>query len=84
VSLVRKFLLLLLFSIFTIVAINILAFYVFYSSYLKVYLAEKIQLRDKITIDYVNKIIQKQTADDIDNIFTDTELEFFELLEDNK
>lgn len=83
-SLVRKFLILLLSSIFIIVVVNILAFYVFYWSYLKIYLAEKIESRDKITLDYVNWIIQKQTADDVDNIFSDTELEFFELLENNK
>jgi hypothetical protein len=81
VSLVRKFLILLLLNIFFIAIVNIGAFYVFYSSYLKVYLADKIESRDKITLDYVNEIIQKQTADDVDNIFTDTELEFFDLLE---
>jgi len=56
---------------------------VFYSSYLSSYLAEKIKLRDEITIDYINNVIEKQTIDDIDSIFTDTEIEFFELLENN-
>lgn len=83
-SLVRKFLILLLLNIFFIAIVNIAAFYIFYSSYLKVYLADKIESREKITLDYVNDIIQKQTADDVDNIFTDTELEFFELLENTK
>ena len=42
---------------------------------------KKIKSKDKITIEYINKIIQKQTIDEIDSIFTDTEIEFFELLE---
>ena len=80
-SLSRKFLISLIISIFFIAFINIIAFYIFYSSYLRVYLTEKIKSKDKITIEYINKIIQKQTIDEIDSIFTDTEIEFFELLE---
>jgi hypothetical protein len=56
---------------------------VFYSSYLESYFVEKVKSRDKITIEYINNVIEKQTIDDIDSIFTDTEIEFFELLEDN-
>jgi hypothetical protein len=56
---------------------------VFYSSYLENYFIEKVKTRDTITIDYVNKVIEKQTVDDIDSIFSDTEIEFFELLENN-
>jgi len=81
VSLSKKFIISLVISIFFIAFINIIAFYVFYSSYLKVYLVEKIKSRDTITIEYINKVIQKQTIDEIDSIFTDTEIEFFELLE---
>lgn len=61
-----------------------MAFYTFYSSYLKVYLAEKIHSKNEITIDYINDIIERQTLEDIDNIFADTEIEFFELLEDSE
>jgi hypothetical protein len=50
---------------------------------LKVYFAEKLSSRDKITIEYINTVLEKQTIDDIDSIFTDTEIEFFELLENN-
>ncbi|MFK7780410.1 MAG: HAMP domain-containing sensor histidine kinase [Candidatus Gracilibacteria bacterium] len=82
-SLSRKFIISLLISIIFIAGINIVAFYVFYSSYLSSYFAEKIKLRDKITIEYINNVIEKQTIDDIDSIFTDTEIEFFELLENN-
>jgi len=82
-SLARKFIIALVVSIVFIASINILAFYVFYTSYLKVYLVEKIQSRDKVTIEYINDVIKKQTIDDIDSIFTDTEIEFFELLENN-
>ncbi len=82
-SLSRKFIISLLISIIFIAWINIAAFYVFYSSYLWNYFNEKLKTRDNITIDYINDVIKKQTIDDIDSIFTDTEIEFFELLENN-
>lgn len=82
-SLSRKFIVSLVISIIFIAWINVIAFYVFYSSYVSNYFAEKIKLRDKITIEYINNVIEKQTIDDIDSIFTDTEIEFFELLENN-
>ena len=80
-SLARKFIISFLLSIFFITTVNIVSFYVFYSSYLKVYFAEKLSSIDKITIEYINNVLEKQTIDDIDSIFTDTEIEFFELLE---
>lgn len=82
-SLSRKFIISLVISIIFIAWINVIAFYVFYSSYVSKYFEEKIKLRDKITIEYINNVIEKQTIDDIDSIFTDTEIEFFELLENN-
>lgn len=82
-SLARKFAIILISSIIIITITNIIAFYGFYTSYLKIYLSEKLESRDKITIDYINEVIEKQLEDDIDNIFTDTEIEFFELLENN-
>ena len=82
-SLSRKFIISLLLSIIFIAWTNFVAFYVFYSSYLESYFAEKIKSRDKITIEYINNVVEKQTIDDIDSIFTDTEIEFFELLEIN-
>lgn len=82
-SLSRKFILAIVTTILFITTINIVAFYVFYTTYLKVYLVEKIESRDKITIEYINEVIKKQTIDDIESIFTDTEIEFFELLENN-
>lgn len=82
-SLTRKFIISFILGIFFITAINILSFYIFYSNYVKVYLAEKIQTRDNVTIEYINNILEKQTVDDIDSIFTDTEIEFFELLENS-
>lgn len=82
-SLSRKFTISLLLSIIFIAFINVLAFYVFYSTYLESYFLEKIKLRDNVTIEYINDVVKKQTIDDIDSIFTDTEIEFFELLENN-
>ncbi|MDD2907340.1 MAG: HAMP domain-containing sensor histidine kinase [Candidatus Gracilibacteria bacterium] len=82
-SLSRKFILAIVTTILFITSINVIAFYAFYTTYLKVYLVEKIESRDKVTLEYINNIIKKQTIDDIDSIFTDTEIEFFELLENN-
>jgi len=61
--------------------LNILAFYVFYNSYIRLYLSEKISSREDVTIEYINSIIEKQTLEDIDTIFSDAELEFFDLLD---
>lgn len=81
--LTTKFIISFILSITIIAWVNITAFYLFYSANLKKYLSEKIESRESVTIDYINKIIEKQTIDDIDSIFSDTEIEFFELLEDN-
>ena len=83
-SLARKFILILVSSILFIAFVNIASFYFFYNSYLKIYLAEKIRSRDNVTIEYINQIIEQQTIDEIDNIFSDIEIEFFELLENNQ
>jgi capsular polysaccharide biosynthesis protein len=64
-TLSRKFILLLISSILFIAIVNIVVFYVFYSSNLKIYLAEKNLLRENITLDYIDEIIKKQTIDDI-------------------
>lgn len=82
-SLSKKFLIVFLISIFFIAITNILAFYTFYSFYLKLYLAENMKVRSEITLDYINTVIAKQTSDEIDDIFSDTEVEFFDLLETN-
>jgi len=81
--LANKILLILLSSIFFIAIVNIVSFYIFYSNYLKIYLADKINSKEEVTIDYINNIIEKQAIEDINNIFRDIELEFFELLELN-
>ncbi len=83
-SLSKKFIIILLTSIILIAIINVIAFYVFYTLYRDKYSIERIKSKDKITIEYINNIIEKQTIDDIDNIFNNTEIEFFELLENNK
>lgn len=82
-SLARKFIIAILSSIFFIATVNVLAFYIFYTTFLQTYLIEKNNSRDEITIEYINEVIKKQTIDEIDSIFSDTEIEFFELLEDN-
>ena len=80
-TLTKKFIIWIITSILLIAITKILAFYIFYWFYLKLYLYEKAKTRDSVTIDFINDIIKKKTKDDIDNIFSDAELEFFELLE---
>ncbi len=82
-TIANKFIISLMLSIFFIAAINIVAFYAFYTSYLKVYFAEKISSREKITAEYINNIIEQQTLDDIWSIFSDTEIEIYEQFELN-
>jgi capsular polysaccharide biosynthesis protein len=64
-SLSKKFIFAIVTSILFIAIINILAFYVFYSSNLKIYLAEKNLAKENITLEYIDEIIEKQTIDDI-------------------
>lgn len=80
-SLSRKFVIVLVLSVCSIALVNIVAFYFLYNSYIKIYLSEKIDSRKDVTIEYINNIIERQTLEDIDNIFSDVELEFFELLD---
>ena len=79
-SLSRKFVLLLVGSVTSIALLNIFAFYFLYGFYIKFYLSEKIQTRENITIEYINNLIEKQTLEDLDEVFSNTELEFFDLL----
>ena len=69
-------------SILFIASVNIWSIYIFYNSYIKIYLEEKIQSRDVITLEYINEVIRRQTVDEIDSIFNDTEVLFYELLEE--
>ena len=70
--------------VLSIAIVNIAAFYVFYSSYISLYFSEKISARESVTIEYINNLIERQTLEDIDNIFNDVEIEFFELLDNNQ
>lgn len=82
-TIAKKFIISFVLSILFITTINIISFYIFYGAYLKIYLVEKNQSKSTITLEYINKVLEKQTIDDIDSIFTDTEIEFFELLENS-
>ncbi len=83
-SLAKKFTIIVLGSILFIAITNIVGFYIFYSSYLKIFLAEKIESRSQISLDYIHEIILKQTSDDVDELFDDIKIDFFEKLwEDN-
>lgn len=82
-SLTKKFIIWTIISIFVIAITNIFAFYVFYTFYIKLYLYDKTKTRDAVTIEFINDLIKKQKVDEIDSIFSDVELEFFELLETN-
>ncbi len=82
-SLSRKFIITFLTAVIFIALANIAVLYIAYWLYFREYLAEKNLARSEITIEYINEVIEKQAIDDIDNIFNDVELEFFELLENN-
>lgn len=81
--LTKKFIIWTIVSIFIIAFTNIFAFYVFYSFYLKLYLFDKSKEKESVTIEFINESIKKQKVDEIDSIFSDSVIEFFELLENN-
>ncbi len=83
-TLTRKILFTLTLSILFITIVNIIAFYSFYTIYIKTYLVDKVKSRESITIEYINTIIEKQALEEVDSIFNDIELQFFELLDANK
>lgn len=74
----------LLWAIIFITIINIFSFYFFYRYYFNIYLEEKVTSRKEITIEYINKLVEKQTNEEIDEIFNNIEIQFFELLDKNK
>ncbi len=78
-----KFIWALALSIFFIALINFIAFYFFYTTYLKIYFTEKVNSREKITLEYINDIKEQQAIDEIWSIFYDVEIEIFELFEEN-
>jgi len=82
-SLSKKFILALISSVLFITIVNIWAFYVLYTNYLKLYLSEKIDSKSQVTLEYINNLIEKQTNDDLNNIFSSSEIEFFDLIENN-
>lgn len=82
-KLTQKFIIWTILSIFIIALTNILAFYIFYTSYLKIYLYEKTKIRDSVSLEFINEVVKKKTKDDIDSIFSDSAINFFELLETN-
>jgi hypothetical protein len=83
-SLAKKFLVVVLSSILFIALTNIVGFYIFYSAYLKVFLAEKINAKSEITLEYINDIVLKSKVDkqasEIDDLFNDASINFFEKL----
>ncbi|MBW7955030.1 HAMP domain-containing histidine kinase [Candidatus Gracilibacteria bacterium] len=79
----KKIILSLLGSIFFIAIVNILSFYIFYSLFFQVYLKENSNTTESITREYVDKIIEKQALDEVDNMFSNIEIKFFELLDKN-
>ncbi len=87
-SLAKKFLVVVLSSILFIAITNIVGFYIFYSSYLKVFLAEQNEAKSEITLEYINDLVLKskfeKQANEIDDLFNDASITFFEKLwEDN-
>lgn len=77
----KKFVIVLFGSVTSIAVLNIIAFYVLYSIYITKYLSDKIDARQEVTLEYINDIVERQTLEELDSIFSESELEFFELLD---
>jgi len=86
-SLAKKFLVVLLSSILFIALTNIVGFYIFYSAYLKVFLAEKMKAKSEVTLEYINDLVLKSKVlkqnNEIDDLFNEASITFFEKLWDN-
>lgn len=83
-SLYKKILFSLFSSIIFIAFVNVVSFFYFYSAYFQLYLNDKALIRESVSLEYINEIIKKQTIDEIDNLFEDVEIQFYELLEQNE
>ena len=68
-------------SIVAMAVLNIIAFYGLYSINIARYLSEKIDARQEVTLEYINSLVERQTLDELEQIFSESELEFFELLD---
>ncbi|MCH8519116.1 HAMP domain-containing protein, partial [Candidatus Gracilibacteria bacterium] len=77
----RKIALVFFISIFAMAILNVIAFYGIYSINIGRYLSEKIDTRQEITLEYINSLVERQTLDELEQIFSESELEFFELLD---
>ena len=82
-SLAKKFIIVIFGCILFIAITNIISFYFFYSSYLKVFLVEKINSKSEVSLEYINTLILKQWVDDVDAIFDDVSISLFEKLWDD-
>lgn len=83
-SLSRKIILSLIGSIVFIAMINIASFYLYSKIFLKMYLVDTVQTKEEISKDYIDTIIEKQAIDEVDNVFNNIEIQFYELLDKNK
>ena len=68
-------------SIIAMAVLNVIAFYAIYSVNITRYLSEKIDTRQEVTLEYINSLVERQTLDELEQIFSESELEFFELLD---
>jgi len=68
-------------SIIAMAILNVIAFYALYSINITRYLSEKIDSRQEVTLEYINSLVERQTLDELEQIFSESELEFFELLD---
>ncbi len=79
----KKIILIIFFSIIFITITNFLWLYISYNIYIKNYINLKNEQKNSITIDYINKIIEEDNLNDIEDIFNDIEIELFEIIDKN-
>jgi len=68
-------------SIFFMAIVNLGAFYFFYNTYLTLYLWETIQKRESITQEYIDEVIKEQILAEMESIFDNVEIKYFELMD---
>gem|GEM_PF-324024 len=82
-TLAKKIIFSMIGSIFFMAIVNLVTFYFFYNTYLTLYLGEKLQKRESITQEYVDEVIKEQILAEMESIFDNVEIKYFELMEQN-
>jgi RIO-like serine/threonine protein kinase len=82
-TLTKKFILTVVLTIFTIITVNIVSIFFFSGTLFQGYIKSKDSFKEYLTLEEIEKIIDKETYRYIENLFQDVEVEYLSLLKEN-